>query len=548
MNQRSLIGGAASLMVAGLLSKMLGAVARVLLTRLIGTEGMGLYQMAYPIYSFALVVAVSGIPPAVSKLLSERLARGEAGGVRAVFRGAMGLLFVTGGLASLALAHSSAVLAERVFADARVTYALRSTAPAIFLVSLLAGLRGYFQGFQDMVPTAVSQVLEQGLRVATMLVLAARLLPAGVEHAAAGAAFGAVTGAAGGLALLLGWYRWAGPRSSGPFTLAEKPSQKPSSRGGPGRGAGATDRGGPGVVRTVLSFAIPVSAAAMAVPVTMAVAAVVVPSRLQAAGLGVRAATDLFGQLTGVALTLVALPGMLAHSLATTLVPAVAEARATPHDPRLRQRVGDGLRLALALGLPAGAGLYLLAEEICVALFASPESAVPLRALALGTVFLCLQHTSTGILLGLGEPAAPARNLFLGTAAAAAGMYWLTGLPALGVAGAALGITAGFLVSAGLNLATIRRHPELEPAAGPGALRPLAATLAMSAAVAAGRAATRGLGWSPEAITAAAVGLGVATYLPAAVGLGAITRHELASLPLLGRLASRLLGPGDRPA
>lgn len=534
MRHRSFVSGAAVLMGAGLAAKVLGAVTRVLLTRLLGTEGIGLYQMAYPLYAFVLVVAVSGIPVALSRLISERLASGDPAAAQHLFRVALGALFVSGTLATAGLVFGAGLLATALFPDPRVVYSLRSVAPAIGLVAVQAGLRGFFQGHQDMRPTAVSVVVEQVGRVATILLLGTLLLPHGVEYAAAGATFGAVTGALLGLAVLGIWYLGSARRDR---------ARTPGGVWSPPR---AAVEGPLTTLARILSLSLPVTAGALSMPVTMAVAAVLVPGRLVALGLSPAAATDLFGQLSGVALTLVAFPGMFSQSLATSLVPEVAGRLAAARGPGGLRAAGDqaaeGLRLAVAMGLPAGVGLTLLAEEVCGLLFASPESAAALRSVAPGTVFLAVQHTTTGLLFGLGRAVEPARNL--GVAALLTGVLIWALLPAYpGVTGAGLAIVAGFCCAAVLNVRDLARVVPLHPRlAGPLIVRPALATAGMAVAAGMVRAALAGATGSAAAVTAGALAAGVLAYLALAVLLGVVTREELALLPVIGTPLAGWLG------
>jgi len=187
---------------AGVISRILGAVYRIPLAHTIGDEGMGLLELAQPLYNFFLVASVAGLPLAVSKLVAERIAVGDERGSFRILRVAILIMLCTG-LASSSLMYFGADwFAERVYHDVRVALAMRAIAPALFFVTVMSAFRGYFQGCQDMGPSAASQVVEQLVRVGTMLTLAAALMPRGVEYAAAGAALGAVTGGMAGPAYL----------------------------------------------------------------------------------------------------------------------------------------------------------------------------------------------------------------------------------------------------------------------------------------------------------------------------------------------------------
>ncbi len=193
--------------MAGLLVKVFGSVNRILLSRLLGGEGIGLYQMAYPVYLLLLAVSAAGIPVAISIMVSGYLARGDYGNVRRILRVSLLLMTVVGVvLASLLAIGADLIVTGGIISDQRVYFALLALVPAVLLGTVLASLRGYFQGHQLMLPTAVSQIVEQFVRVTAMLLLAYALLPRGLEYAAAGAALGTVPGSAAGLVVLIIFY------------------------------------------------------------------------------------------------------------------------------------------------------------------------------------------------------------------------------------------------------------------------------------------------------------------------------------------------------
>ena len=193
------IRGAAILAVAGVIVRFIGAAMRIILAALMGDEGIGLYQMAYPIYSSLLAISTAGIPVAVSKLVSENIALKDFREAMRVFRIALSILSMSGLAIALALLLSAEFLAVNVIEEPRAVYPLLAIAPAIFFVTVMSALRGFFQGQQKMLPTAASQFVEQIGRVVVSLVLTVVLLPVGLEFAAAGAAFGAVVGGVVGL-------------------------------------------------------------------------------------------------------------------------------------------------------------------------------------------------------------------------------------------------------------------------------------------------------------------------------------------------------------
>ena len=188
------------LTIASFVVKVIGALNWIFVSRILGGEGIGLYNMAFPIYFFAMTVSQAGVPVAISIITAERVALNDIYGAKRVFRISMLLMLLTGIFFSVLTYFSAQWLIEWQFIrDPRAYMSVVALSPTIFFVTFLASSRGYLQGWQRMTPTAVSQIVEQIFRVITMIVLADLLLPWGLDYAAAGASLGALAGAVTGL-------------------------------------------------------------------------------------------------------------------------------------------------------------------------------------------------------------------------------------------------------------------------------------------------------------------------------------------------------------
>ena len=195
---KTMIKGAAIISGAGIVVKIIGAFFRIPLTNWIGELGMSYYQVAYTIYSALLIMATAGFPVALSRMVSENIAVGRNRNAHKIFN--IFLVLMTGvGLLFAAICFFGAESLSNYIGNPLAVKAVRSIAPAIFLVSLLSAYRGYFQGRQNMNPTALTEILEQLVRVIVGLSLTGILIKKGLDSAASGAAFGATAGAAAAL-------------------------------------------------------------------------------------------------------------------------------------------------------------------------------------------------------------------------------------------------------------------------------------------------------------------------------------------------------------
>lgn len=421
---------------AGFIVKLLGAAYRIPLSRLIGAEGIGLYQMAYPVYLIFLSLSTAGLPIAISRITAEQIARGNFAGVKQVFRASVLLLSGLGVAGSLAMALSARWLADRVVADPRAVFAMWALAPAVFFMSLIAAFRGFFQGQQEMAPSAGSQVVEQAVRVGVALILAVVLLGSGVEHAAAGAAFGATAGGAAGLVFLILIY-WK-----------RRSRLKRFSAGRSGVKLSA-------VINRLIRFALPISVAVILMPLLQTLDSLIVPAKLQSIGYTVQESTSMLGIL-GNSWAVLYLPMIVTGAIGSNLVPAITSALAVRARLEVKRRIHDGLRLAVIYLIPAAAGTFLLGGTIYRIIYGVNHIHI-LSWLAPAILFLGLEQVSASVLQGLGKPKLPLGNFTLGAVVKVIVTLAATGMPGLNLAGAALGTVCCSGLTAFLNLLAIKR-------------------------------------------------------------------------------------------
>lgn len=444
MKKNSFIQGAVILAVSGIIVKLIGAVSRIYLSRLLGGEGIGLYQMAYPIYLLCLSISTAGLPVAISIMVSERNAIHDFLGGQRILKIALSVLTLTGLLFSVGLYFGSSVLIDHhIVRDPRAYWSLIALAPAVFCATISATMRGYFQGLQNMTPTAVSEVIEQFVRVVTMIGLAIILLPKGLEFGAAGATFGAAPGAAAAI-LTLGWFYWHDRKHRKMWYMSQDKSIVPNSTWN--------------IMKRLFILAIPVSCANIMIPIVSNIDLFIVPKRLEVAGFNVEQATTLFGYLTGMATALINMPTIVTSSMSSSLVPGISEASIKKDFDTIRRRARTALRLASVFTLPAAIGLGVIATPISTMLYATANAGPCIAVMSIGIFFLGIQQVTTGILQGLGKTAVPFINLIVSGCVKVAFSWNLTAMPQFGVLGAAFATDTDFAVAAALNLLFLYRY------------------------------------------------------------------------------------------
>lgn len=523
MAKESFLRGAIILAVASALSRIVGIVYMVVLPRIIYDDGMGLFQLVKPIHYFAAVLAISGIPTAVSKLVAEKAAKGWVEEVQRVFRIGLTMMVITGSLAAVTMIGGAPYFAETFAQDLGVKDVIAILGPACFFLALSAAFRGYFQGLQYMIPTAVSQVTDQVVRVVTTIILSIMLMPYGVERAVTGVAWGSLLGECSGWLVLIGFYVLQ--RKT---LLQEIPHSNQ-----------AVSESYWLVFKRLAGLALPVVVATVLWPIMQLADTLLIPSRMQAAGFSADTIREGVGHL-GMALTLSQFPNIVTVALATSLVPAISEAWSLGSKGLVARRSEEAVRIALLFGIPSFVGLYVLAEPISQMLFGYPEAGVPLRILALGTVTLGVIQSTTGVLQGLGEMMLPVRNLIAGVICKFIVNYVLTANPHIGVCGAAWGTTIGWFIIALLNTIAVFRRVGVVIHFSNTVLKPCTAALGLAV----------GLYYVHDTLlfflsntlsTLIAISGGMVFYFLLLMLWGTILQRDMALIPVVGSRLGRVL-------
>ena len=509
--------------------KVIGSLNWIFVSRILGGEGIGLYQMAFPIYFFAMTVSQAGVPVAISIITAERVAIKDIFGAKRVFRISMRLMFFTGLFFSVLTYFAAGWLVDyHIIRDSRAYMSMIVLAPTVFFVTFLASSRGYLQGWQRMTPTAVSQIVEQLFRVVTMILLASLLLPWGIDYAAAGASLGALAGAVTGLVVLIYFHIKLNRdivRDYGKDIQPLAPDKSESLWK---------------IIRRIFMLSLPVSAASIMLPVVSNLDLMIVPQRLEVAGYSVSEATELFGYLTGMAVPLVNLACIITASMAMSIVPAISEARALKNSKRVFNQTAASVRISNFVCFPALVIVFVLATPIASLIYNAPNAGPAVMISAVSIVLLGLHQVSTGILQGLGHPTIPMVNMILAAIAKVILNWELTALPFLGIMGAAWATAADMGVAAFINLYFIHKFIGYRIEIGQ-----LLKTV-FSAAIMAGFVWAfyhyTFLWWQVGALsTLGAVFIGCIVYVAAMLLSGGLLEEDLVRIPMIGRIGIRLL-------
>ena len=454
MKKQSLVKGSLILATAGIISKFLGFFFRWPLIMLIGDEGIAYYQLVYPLYMFFAAMA-AGVPIAVSKIISEKNAVGDIKGSFEVVKESAYMMVILGIGTSIILFVLAKPIINFLKWDIKSYYALVGISFAPMMVSFMTIFRGFFQGLQNMTPSAISQIFEQIGRVLIGVGLAIMLLPKGIEVSAGGAAFGAAGGALIALIYLL--IKYINIKKAYGIKKVKTNTN---------------------VLTQILKVAIPISIGATVGTIMSLIDSILVPQQLLKSG--VVNSVALYGQLTGKAAVLVNLPLTLSVAICTSLIPIIAEMYMLKRKQEMEKKINIALKLSSIIALPCTLGLYFLAEPIMkLVFFQKYEGIEILKYLALSIPFIVVTQTTTAILQATNYYYRPIVNLFIGCLVKVMLTWILVAIPKINIYGAVIASISAYLVVAILNIISLKKKIKFNIDISDSFIRPLCASITM---------------------------------------------------------------------
>lgn len=396
------------LVIASFVAKAIGMIYRIPLTHILGDDGNGYYSTANEIYTIILMISSFSLPLAVSRLVAEREYAGEVKNSYRVLICSLRFAAVTGGILSILTFLLGGVITKYVMGVELASYALRVLAPAIFLFALTGVLRGFFQGHGTMVPTAISQIIEQVINAIISVAGAYVMLQyglklgekkgdaeLGIALAAAGGTFGTV--ASVGVALLFMIVIYLGYRNGFKRRMKKDKTRKRES-----------DRA---IYRAITYTILPIVLSTLVYNISTIIDQGVFNHILAGMGFTQKQYATVWGIYSGKFRVLMNVPLSIASCLAPSVVPALTEAMANNDLREAGLRTRDTIRYTMVFTIPCAVGMAALARPIMMMLYGNNDSlalaAGIMQSGALLTVLLALSTLTTGILQGLGEMQAP---------------------------------------------------------------------------------------------------------------------------------------------
>lgn len=460
MKKTSFIYGTILLALINFIVRTMGFVYRIILSRMIGSQAIGLYQMIFPFLMVLITLPTAGIPIAVSKLVAGENSLHNRKGVYRVLSLSLLLGGLLAGILTALVSFNMEFITNKILKNQDLYYPLLWTIPAIGLISFSSILRGFFYGLKDIKPPAMAQILEQISRISFVIALLYYIKPKHPVTAATIAIMGLTVGEFFGLLYLvlrfnfkkLSQYRGKSlPRSDSFFRT----------------------------VNSILYISVPITVSRLLSVMMQTVNSILIPQRLEASGLTATAAIDTFGKISGMAMPLLFLPFTVTTALVVNIIPNISEELAINNHREISNKTSLALRITLLTAIPV-TGIYMVfGGDMATIIFKDPEVGRYLSLISYATLFLCMQNTLSGILHGMGKQISTTINFMLGMLIQLYCTYFLVANPKYGIYGFIIGFILSALVTFILHSIVLLRHVKIKLSLLENIIKPLLCTLLM---------------------------------------------------------------------
>lgn len=434
-NKYMLLKGTLLLTGAGFITKIIGFIYRIFLSQTIGAEGMGIYQLIFPIHTLCFALSVGGIQTAISRFTAARASLKDEQGARDIFVLSGALSTSIALIVSLVLYYNASWFAVHILLEERCTSLLKLMAFSIPMGTLHSCVNGYYYAKKKMSIPAVSQLLEQCARVTVsyglFLILTEQRLLITPMLAVAGLVGGELVSMLFSLIVILWDYQRDG------YRLRNLHS--------PGKD-----------MKEILTFSFPLTCSRLLVNVLHSIESVLIPGHLRLYGLDNGSALSVYGVLTGMALPLILFPSAITNALSTVLLPSVAEQQAVGNRQAIRRVIFFSAKYCLFLGFLSTAFFFFAGDFLGLVLFKNEFAATFIKTLAFICPCLYLSGTLSGILNGLGAANQSFILNTLGLGIRIAFVFFI--IPDYGIQGYLWGLIVSELLVTGLSLYFLREY------------------------------------------------------------------------------------------
>ena len=529
-SNKNFLNGAMILTAALLLVKVIGFIYKIPLMTMLGGSGWGYYNDAYQVYSFLFVISTGGIPVAIAKLVSESNAIGRIHEPKKILSLALKTFAVIGILGTVILIFSAKWFANAVVQTPESAISIIAIAPAIFFVSLGSAFKGYFQGYKNMTPTAIFQIIEAATKLLGLAIVAVLILKGygeNYELLACGAVIGVTIGSLASSTFMFLRFYFGKEEID---TTVENPL--------------ASRRNGV-IFRAMVKIAIPVTISSSVTSITSLLDMIFVKNSLIASGIDAEMSNFIYGSYTGCCYSLFNLPPTLTQTIGISVFPFIAALFSVKKYKDAYSNMDSAMRIVSLIAAPCAIGMSFFAKPILSLIYmgrteevaiASPAFAI----LALAIFLVAIVYPTNLYLQACGKAKIPMISMFVGALLKIIINVVLVSNPAIRINGAPFGTLACYIAILIINLIALYKTLKYKPHFTSVFLKPIVASV-ISVGISYGAYSLLGGG---KLITIACIALAAILYLILIFLFKTLTKFDISLLPKGEKISEILVKKG----
>ena len=523
--KQNFLQGTALLAMATMIVKLVGALYKVPLNAIIGEKGFGYFSTAYEIYNILLMISTAGLPVAMSRMISQASSLEHYGQVRQVYATARRIFLILGITGSVLMTAFCRPLAN-FWNQPDAWAAIGFLGPCVLLICIMSAYRGYFQGQSNMIPTAVSQVLEVVTKLIVGMIAAVAFLKAtaSISLAAGGAILGVTASCLVSAVYLFGCFRKS-------YRQLPEGTDTPKSFSS--------------TAKELLKIAVPITVSSTILSIITSLSSKIYMGRLLGSGISQEAADTMRG-IHVMTQTIYNMPCSFITPITVSIIPAITAQITLKKFKETRMTEESAIRVTGIFAMPCAVGLVCLAGPVTALLggYTGEKLALATKmmtVLGISVVFNALVLVTTAIMQAHGNVNRPVINMLIGGVIKLIIVYVLTGNRAIGIVGTPIGTLTSYVVICILNVFSIRSLVADPPRMLVNLIRPLLASCIMGVAV--------WLSWwclsmsgltSRVLLAGIPIAVGGIVYVLAAIVLKVITKEDCMLLPKGEKIAKIL--------
>lgn len=524
MKKNKFMYGAMILVVTGVIAKIIGAVYRVPLMGLIGSSGLGIFQLIFPIYALFLIVATGGVTLGLSKIVSIEVQNKRQENAKKMLHSCLLFMFLVGLSFSLLVYIFSKPLASmQGNADTYVCYL--ALLPALIFSCLLSAFRGYFQGQENMLPSGITQIIEQIVKLTGSLLLAKFLIQFGVLYAVLGAFLGISISEVVALIYIYIKYLLTNRKNN----IGEAKGKK-------------SEYTTTYCIKQIVKVSFPIMINGAILPFISAVESIFIVWLLAKARIGTDTAISLFGLKDGVVSSLINLPSVIAIAFGTALIPSLTASYNSGNIASCQKKCSIALKIVWLISLPCAIAFLFMSENLIGFLYSNGLNSGSINELkivsdllkisAVNIVYISFLNLLTAILQGLNKSFVPVKNLLIACLVKIILTALLVSSPAFNIYGLVISDVVCFSIAVILNLNYLKNKLNIVFSTKNFVFAPLFSASVMCAVIKVVEIAFNKI-LTARFLTLVMIGSGAVAYLFSLLALRTFTKEELSFLPTL---------------